>query len=346
MRQPYFSIIMPAYNAAKSIEQTVNSILMQEYADFELIIVNDGSTDATEQVVQNLTHTDSRISLKTIPNGGPGNARNIGIQQATGQYLYLMDADDGLPEGALQTYATILEESSPDLIVSSYALNVMDKGEVAETREVIAENQLIESNEAFLEHLYPLMNQQLMYVIWNKVYRLDIIQQNQIQFPPYSSCEDRLFNIRYYQHVEKVRVVSDVLYRYSFEGRHSLTNKFLMNKFDTFVEFYIELKKLTLNHLDGSSALFLKGVMSCIIPVHSPECPFTFKQKLSYIKTILHHPEVIQATKLSSKEGLMRRAMSLLFQSKSKGLVYIASRLMYIVSNASPKVIEKLKGNF
>lgn len=346
MRQPFFSIVMPAYNAEKTIETTINSVFKQNWSDFELIIVNDGSKDSTEQIIQKHAQKDPRLKFMTIPNSGPGNARNEGIQKANGQFLYLIDSDDGLPDNTLETYANILKSSTPDLVVSSYELNVMDNDQNVERREIRAENRLIEDNQTFLKELYQLMNQQLMYVIWNKVYRLDIIQEQGIKFPPYSSCEDRLFNIQYYYHVNKVMITSDILYSYSFEGRSSLTNKFLMNKFDTFVEFYVELKKLTHNHLNGTSALFLKGVMSCIIPLHSQGCPLTTKQKFAYIQTILQHTEVKEAVKIASKDSMIRKVMCLLFRSRSKLIIYAASKIMYTISNASPKMIEKLKGSF
>lgn len=346
MKQPFFSIVMPAYNAENSIVETIKSVINQNWTDYELIIVNDGSTDNTEKLVSNYTRSDERIKMLTIENGGPGNARNIGIAKANGQYLILIDSDDGLPEHSLATYAHELNETNYDLIVSSYEFNVMDNGKVVKKRIVKAENQVFDSNDEFLNQLYPLMSQQLMYVIWNKVYRLDIIKKHQINFPPYSSCEDRLFNIRYYQHVNIVKVMSDILYKYSFEGKNSLTNKFLTNKFETFVAFYVELKDLTLNNLEGTSALFLKGVMSCVIPIHSSDCPFSFKEKLRYINKILNHEEVRNAVSISSQDTMMRKIMTFLFYSKNKYLIWLTSKIMYIVSNSSPKMIEKLKENF
>lgn len=97
--------------------------------------------------------------------------------------------------------------------------------------------------------------------------------EHQIAFPSYSSCEDRLFNIAYYRHAQKVVTTSEVLYQYAFEGKSSLTNKYFDNKFETFLEFYNELLDLTDKDLGGFSALFLKGTMSCIIPLHGASCP-------------------------------------------------------------------------
>ncbi|MFL2077019.1 glycosyltransferase family 2 protein [Marinilactibacillus psychrotolerans] len=346
MSQPFFSIVMPAYNAQHSIGMTIDSILQQEWSDYELIIINDGSKDATEKIIRSYIEKDQRIKSQTIENNGPGNARNLGIKMATGKYLYLMDSDDGLPQGALKQYAQILVNDQPDLIISSYLLNVMDNAEIIETKYVKAPNIFFKTNKEFLFNLYPLMNKQLMYVIWNKVYRMDIIKDKKIVFPQYSSCEDRLFNIRYFHYAEKVKVIDKELYQYSFDGKASLTNRFLPNKFETFVEFYKELKELVSTDLDGFSALFLKGVMSCIIPIHSKDCPFSFKEKLAYIKKVVNHPEVVKAVEISKKDTAIRRVIFMLFSMRSSILIYANSKIMYGVSNASPKLIEKLKGNF
>ena len=344
--KPFFSIVIPAYNCAGTIRATLDSIAVQTVSDFEVIIVNDGSKDATADVLQAVAAEDGRFSFITIPNNGPGNARNQGIARAKGTYLFLMDADDEIERHTLERYQAIINSESPDLIVASYNLRVLDNQEIVSEKQVIAEDRFYASNAAFLENLYPLMNKKLMYVIWNKIYRLDIIREHQIAFPSYSSCEDRLFNIAYYRHAQKVVTTSEVLYQYAFEGKSSLTNKYFDNKFETFLEFYNELLDLTDKVLGGFSALFLKGTMSCIIPLHGASCPLDWDGKQSFIKKILQHPRVQYATAHSMTDTPIRKIMQFLFRSKSVYLNYIASGMMHLLSNASPKLIEKLKGNF
>lgn len=341
----YFSIVMPAYNCADTVESTIKSIQNQTFKNFELIIVNDGSTDNTKIVLEEIAKSDPRISFYTIPNNGPGNARNIGISHAKGKYLFLVDADDGLPQGTLEKYSTLLAEDI-DLIVSSYELNVLDGQEVVDSKKVQVADQRIETHDDFLTHLYSLMNQQLMYVVWNKIYRLDIVKENKIQFPPYKSCEDRLFNIAYFHHVQSCLIMNDIMYSYTFDGKNSLTNKFLENKFETFEEFYIKSLNLTDKNFAGTSALFLKGVMSCIIPIHSSGCPYSTNEKKEYIKDILTNSNVRSAANASAVNTPIRKVMKFLFLSKSVRLNLFASKVMFLLSNMSPKLIEKLKGNF
>lgn len=344
--RPYYSLVMPAYNCENTIGSTIESLKSQKFLDFECIIVNDGSTDQTEMVIKKEIKNDDRFKTITIPNGGPGNARNQGINVAKGKYLYFLDSDDSLPSYTLDRYAEVLKREDPDLIISSYQLNVLDGKEVIDTKEVKVNHKNIVSHEEFLENLIPLMEDQLMYVIWNKVFKLDVIKENDIKFPSYNSCEDRLFNLQYFHHVDRCFLMEEILYYYSFDGKNSLTNKFFVNKFDTFEEFYLTLLDLTKSNLGVSSALFLKGTMSCIIPLHTEECPFTFKEKIGDIKRILGNENVQFASENSAVNSMMRKAMAFLFRSKSALLNYFASYFMYKVSQLSPKMIEKLKGNF
>ncbi|WP_373472221.1 glycosyltransferase family 2 protein [Carnobacterium alterfunditum] len=343
---PFFSVVMPAFNCENTIGKTITSVLKQSFTDFELIIVNDGSTDDTQQVLERYHSEDSRVKFKTIQNGGPGNARNKGIEITNGRYLLFVDSDDVMKDGTLEIYANHVKDERIDLVVSSYSMNVLDGEELVDTRLVEAPNQSIETHEEFLDNIYPLMNKQLMYVAWNKLFKLEIVKSHGIEFPPYNSCEDRLFNIHYFNYVNNCKVVSDVLYDYSFDGKNSLTNKYFDNKFDTFVEFYRELLALTKKHEKGFSALFLKGVMSCIIPLHSESCPLTYREKRNYIRTIMQQPDVIKASKDSLTDTKIRQVMKALFKTKSVSVNYAASKLMYSVSMTSPKTIEKFKRKF
>lgn len=345
-KTPFFSVVMPAYNCESSIGLTIESILAQSFTEFELIIINDGSTDSTKQVIEHYHNKDYRVKVKTIQNGGPGNARNKGIELANGNYLLFIDSDDVMKENTLSTYASYVNEKNIDLIISSYKLMVLDGDEVVETREVKAPQLMINTDKEFLNNIYPLMNKQLMYVVWNKLYKLSIVKENNIIFPAYNSCEDRLFNIQYFHHVNSCKVVNDVLYNYSFDGRNSLTNKYFDNKFDTFVEFYRELTLLTEKNHRGSSALFLKGVMSCLIPLHSKSCTLTYRDKLEYIREVVNFPDVQKAADETLLDTKMRKVMKILFESKSVLLNYTASKIMYTISTTSPKTIEKFKRRF
>lgn len=108
---PFFSVIIPLYNKESFIENTINSVLNQTFTDYEIIIVNDGSTDKSEQIIQKFN--DSSIRYYTKENGGASTARNLGIELAQGQYITFLDADDFWYPYFLKTFHTAIV-SNPD----------------------------------------------------------------------------------------------------------------------------------------------------------------------------------------------------------------------------------------
>ena len=116
-----FSCIIPVYNAEKYIEKCISSILVQEYASIEVIAIDDGSTDATLEILQRLEERDKRIHVFHQENSGQGAARNLGLAQATGDYIWFIDADDWIEDGALLHVQRLIEAEEPDVIFINFS---------------------------------------------------------------------------------------------------------------------------------------------------------------------------------------------------------------------------------
>ena len=115
----FFSVVIPLYNKQDSIRNTVNSILSQSFADFELIIVNDGSTDSSLSVVSSIE--DSRILIVDKPNGGVSSARNAGIQKSSSEWISFIDADDHWDEQYLEKVKNAIEKyPAASVVVTNY----------------------------------------------------------------------------------------------------------------------------------------------------------------------------------------------------------------------------------
>lgn len=109
MTSPRYSIIIPAYNAESSIEQCVDTILNQEETDFEMIIVDDGSTDNTLHCITSVAKEDDRIKVIHQNNGGPSSARNKALECAIGEWIVFCDADDQVGDNWLNNYTEIIK---------------------------------------------------------------------------------------------------------------------------------------------------------------------------------------------------------------------------------------------
>lgn len=110
MRAPKVSVVVPCFNYGHVLGETLRSVQEQCLADFECIVVDDGSTDATAQVVRQFSDQDSRFSYVLQPNRGPSAARNTGLRLATGRYIQLLDADDLIRPGKLRVHAQFLDQ--------------------------------------------------------------------------------------------------------------------------------------------------------------------------------------------------------------------------------------------
>ncbi len=126
------SVIIPAYNAEQYIEATILSATQQKGCDLEIIVVDDRSTDATTAIVAQIAKQDPRVSLLALPrNGGPSVARNAGIMAARGEWIALLDADDGFLPGRLATLIALAEAKGADMVADNLLL--VDQADGSET---------------------------------------------------------------------------------------------------------------------------------------------------------------------------------------------------------------------
>src|SRR5690606_17296241 len=113
-----FSLIIPVYNSADFLEKCMDSILSQSFTDYEVILVDDGSTDNSIELCK--SYQDDRIRLFEKENGGASSARNLGMEQASGDYIWFIDSDDWIAENSLQTIYHHLETNYVDMLVFDY----------------------------------------------------------------------------------------------------------------------------------------------------------------------------------------------------------------------------------
>lgn len=124
------SVLMPAYNAARHIAQAIESVLAQTHADFEFIIINDGSTDGTRAIVENYVQRDQRIRLLNQSNKGPGAAMNVGLNTAKHEWIVVMHADDVMLPHRIERQLAFVQEHPEIAVASSFVYNINDAGTV------------------------------------------------------------------------------------------------------------------------------------------------------------------------------------------------------------------------
>lgn len=181
------SIIVPVYNNATSLSRCIGSIIGQTYQDWELILVNDGSTDESLAVGQSLMSEDRRIQLYTKANGGVSSARNLGLEKSTGEYVVFVDSDDWVAPDFLQT---LVDKRDSDVVISSFVCEYGDHRKEEQLRD-----EYIHITSSGLNDI--LMHGAVM-TVWGKLLKKDIIKCNKLRFDERIDYgEDSLFMFEY-----------------------------------------------------------------------------------------------------------------------------------------------------
>lgn len=189
-----FSIIIPVYNSQHALSECVNSILAQSYKNFEIILVNDGSTDDSAQICDALSASDERIITIHKENGGTSSARNAGIDASSGDYITFTDNDDlWSDKNALENIANQLDESHADVLLHENYVLWLDTRKTIEPSTTCKRADIVDKPTA--QALSNIISGNLfsLYCVWSKVIKADIIKENNIRFPEGMRNEDTYF---------------------------------------------------------------------------------------------------------------------------------------------------------
>lgn len=220
------SVIIPVYNVEAYLPQCLDSIINQTYRNLEIILVNDGSTDSSPQICEEYGAKDSRITLIHKTNGGLSEARNGGLKVATGAYVSFVDSDDLI---ALDFYDKMLNQlisHNVDIVECNYIKfdKESDVKNIASSDTAIPESYTVDSA------LISLMNEQLKQVVWNKLYKAELIDQ--IEFPVNKINEDEYWTYRVFGKAQKIVKIPDVLYYYRQQTESIMGTKYSLRRLD------------------------------------------------------------------------------------------------------------------
>lgn len=211
MNKPLVSIIIPIYNAQDYLERCLASCCNQSFHSIEVLMINDGSTDRSEEICRQFTRDDNRFKLINQKNDGVSRARNTGIKNAQGTYLTFADSDDWLDKDAVKEYVERIENDHTDLAIAGF-YRVINTIQIP--MEDIGEN-LIMTRKYFAGCMADSPADFYYGVVWNKMYRTEIIKAHHLFFSPrFKWCEDFLFNLEYLQYTEKISTLKEHLYYY------------------------------------------------------------------------------------------------------------------------------------
>lgn len=245
-----YSIIIPVYNAQEFLVDCVNSIFAQSYTNYEIVLVDDGSTDNSPALCDKIAaeHPDKVVVIHT-ENGGTSSARNKGLKAATGDYIGFMDNDDHWRfDYGLERINECLQQSHADMLVYNSAQYFENEGKTVEdntgfTRESISGMSCDEAIKKMLQANF------LHYAVWLRFVKRSIITENEIYFPQNMRNEDTDWSARVLRYIKTVDACEIALYSYRKGNPYSQTSKPVLRSHTD------DLKKILIENIDYAAAL-------------------------------------------------------------------------------------------
>ena len=280
------SVIVPMYNVEKKLNRCLISLKNQTYKNIEVLLINDGSLDNCEQICLKYVKADNRFKYFKKSNGGLSSARNFGISNAKGKYIYFIDSDDYCEKNLLEVLITAMI-NDVQITTCGYYIDYLSESFFIEKK--YTRDGKLDKKEFVLNIDYNGM----FNVVWNKLYDLDIIRKYNLNFESdMMPGEDLIFNCEYLKLINNGVCCGEVLYHYMRENDETLVNKydeFLLQKISCF----IESKKNLLISLEVNKKVFKENIsnttityaFSCLTNLYRKK--IDVKYRLNEIKKII-----------------------------------------------------------
>lgn len=225
------SVIIPIYNVKQYIERGMKYILAQDCCDFEVILVDDGSTDGSAEICEEWSQRDTRVRVFHKRNGGAGSARNLGIENAAGEYIYFYDIDDEIESNLLSVCEKKMADSSSEMMVFGYTSHdVVNNYTVTVDFPSISIENNSNLRNVFVDEFILKTNG----FPWNKIYRKSFLKNYQLRFEDQRILQDIVFNLKCYRYVNRMIISNEVLYHYFVYNSGNTRSNFIPDRFNIY----------------------------------------------------------------------------------------------------------------
>lgn len=335
---PLVSILVSCYNVERYIENLYNNIKAQTYTNIELIIVDDGSTDRTLELLN--AYFNSFQNTKIIrhnENLGLGAGRNTGLDNARGDYVYFYDVDDHMKSNLIEQCVFQMEQNAFDYLIFGFDVQYPDSNICPET--VSFQEKIFTTREEIRKNYVDciLLSKHGNGFVWNKFFRRSFIEENGLRFGMQKIQQDEVFNIKAILSASSLKILPDSLYVYNIFTSGNNGSRFIPDRFEIFV-----CVRTQFNHLfetmhlkseginDYINKRFWGNIMKCLqYDLMHKDCKFTYKQKRQRFYQIISHPYSRESISylFSNKHLLNYRSRLYLGVIRSYELFGIATRV-------------------
>lgn len=290
------SIILPTYNSDSVLKNAIESVKYQTYENWELLIIENGKKGQAEEIIKKIN--DNRIKYIYQEVANVSEARNTGLNNASGEYIAFLDSDDKYGKDFLENMIKNISINKTQLVTCGYR-RVYDKKQM-----LIQDCKNIENTTNIKEYLEILKESYLFNELWNKVYISEIINKNNIRFnKKYELGEDFLFNLDYIKKIDKASYINEPLYIYT-DGETGLKLRYRPDKFNIEYELTQYLEKIykeknwDMNYIYNRYA---RVYYNQIIDIYKPNNPANKKEKNQQLQEIISKKEYKEELKKLEK---------------------------------------------
>lgn len=263
------TVVIPVYNVEKYLKRCIESILIQEWKNYDILLVDDGSTDSSPQICDDYAKVYDFISVIHKKNGGLSEARNTGISHAKGDYVYFPDSDDWLEPQTFKELADVLESQEFDIV--SFNREFV-KGEEDTIVSDPLVTQVYEGKDAFVQ----MLKQSYITGFANdKIYKKSLFIDNNISFPKGKYYEDLGTNYKLFLSAENVFATNQKYYHYLIDNPDSITQSWNEQKFSDMFEFYKDIfysdfvrSRLNQEELQTSQLYYVNGLIHILASLY------------------------------------------------------------------------------
>ena len=212
-----YSAVIPAYNAETTIENTVESLRRSGLADYEILIIDDGSKDATPQICDRLAETYGELRCVHQKNAGVSAARNRGIQEAGGEYIWFFDADDYVDENSTGRMLEVMQEHAPDMLIFGLSFDFFKNGEMYERWDLVYDAEAAYTRDSIKRDFKKLYDSNALTTSCNKLIKRSVLIENGLGFDQnLFLMEDLLFSVNTIKKCDSIYVLPQTIYRYVY----------------------------------------------------------------------------------------------------------------------------------
>lgn len=287
------SIIMPVYNSMKYVKRAIESVISQSFQNWELIIVNDGSTDESGSICQAYSNLDNRVHYYEKENGGICSARNYGLKRAKGKYIAFLDNDDEYKYNLLEDNLKLIQKYDAQMIKFQKSKIYIQDGEIKSIVKKDLDPQVLFFKHNELINNFPKLAE-YGGTIWNCIFKRKFLLENNILFNENvkNIIEDHEFNYQCYKYLESIVLNPKEYYFWYVRIEHSTTGKFIYERFDNIKDMaemqysIFESKGVFESNPLYWSRLKEEYLINIILVMNYPNSSFSFKSAKKYLKSL------------------------------------------------------------